>query len=136
MKHEFAPGQTGKLYALNADGTLLWDAIAEDGTSANSASVLDLNGDGVYEVAWTGREQGFTIFDGATGDVIFYEPLVYSITGSDHPIILDVDNDGQAEIVAASLRGPRVFGMGGAWASAHARCGTNRPTTSPTSTTT
>ncbi len=120
MKHEFAPGQTGKLYALNADGTLLWDAIAEDGSSANSASVLDLNGDGVYEVAWTGREQGFTIFDGATGDVIFYEPLVYSITGSDHPIILDVDNDGQAEIVAASLRGPRVFGMGSAWASSRA----------------
>ncbi|MEI2691379.1 MAG: transglutaminase domain-containing protein [Anaerolineae bacterium] len=115
MKHEFETGRTGKLYALNADGTLLWDAIAEDGTSANSASVLDLNGDGVYEVAWTGREQGFTIFDGATGEVIFYEPLVYSITGSDHPIIIDADNDGQAEIVAASLRGPRVFGMGSAW---------------------
>jgi transglutaminase-like putative cysteine protease/uncharacterized membrane protein len=115
MKHEFAPGRTGKLYALNADGTLLWEAIAEDGSSANSASVLDLNGDGIYEVAWTGREQGFTIFDGATGEVIFYEPLVYSITGSDHPIIIDADNDGQAEIVVASLRGPRVFGMGGAW---------------------
>ncbi|HNS01571.1 MAG TPA: transglutaminase domain-containing protein [Anaerolineae bacterium] len=115
MKHEYSPGHTGKLYALNADGTLLWEVIAEDGTSANSASVLDLNGDGIYEVAWTGREQGFTIFDGATGDVIFYEPLVYSITGSDHPIIIDADNDGQAEIVAASLKGPRVFGMGGAW---------------------
>lgn len=120
MKHEFAPGQTGKLYALNADGSLLWDVIAEDGTSANSASVLDLNGDGIYEVAWTGREQGFTIYNGADGSVLFYEPLVYSITGSDHPIILDVDNDGQAEIVAASLRGPRVFGMGAAWASSRA----------------
>ncbi len=115
MKHEFAPGQTGKLYALNADGSLLWDVIAEDGTSANSASVLDLNGDGIYEVAWTGREQGFTIYDGATGDVVFYEPAVFSITGSDHPIIIDADNDGQAEIVAASLSGVRVFGMGGAW---------------------
>ncbi|MCB0256271.1 MAG: hypothetical protein KDI55_21335, partial [Anaerolineae bacterium] len=115
MKYEYETGHTGKLYALNADGTLLWDAIAEDSTSANSASVLDLNGDGIYEVAWTGREQGFTIYDGATGDVVFYEPAVYSITGSDHPIIIDADNDGQAEIVAASLSGPRVFGMGGAW---------------------
>ena len=65
MRYEFETGRFGKIYALNADGTLLWDAIAEDSSSANNASVLDLDGDGVYEVAWNGKEQGFTIYNGA-----------------------------------------------------------------------
>ena len=108
----------GKLYALNADGTLLWDVIAEDSTSANSAAVLDLNGDDIYEVAWNGKEQGFTIFNGADGAVLFNEPEAFTISGSDYPIIVDVDGDDAAEIVAPTLRGPVVFGMDSIWADA------------------
>ncbi len=118
MKHEFETGRFGKLYALNADGSLLWSVIAEDSTSANNAAVMDLDGDGIYEVAWNGKEQGFTIFDGATGDVLFDEPLANSFTGTDYPLIADVDNDGQAEVVVAALRGLRVFGNGPLWTEA------------------
>ncbi|NUM43153.1 MAG: hypothetical protein HUU38_00490 [Anaerolineales bacterium] len=115
MRYEFETGRFGMLYALNADGSLLWDAIAEDSSSANNASVLDLDGDGIYEVAWNGKEQGFTIFSGLNGSILFNEPLVNSFTGTDYPLIVDVDNDGQAEIVSAALGGVRVFGFGAAW---------------------
>lgn len=115
MRHEFAPGRFGKLYALNADGSLLWAAVAEDSTSANNASVLDLDGDGIYEVAWNGRELGFTLFSGFDGSIVFNEPLANSFTGTDYPLIADVDNDGQAEVVVAALQGLRVFGNGAVW---------------------
>ncbi|MCA9979386.1 MAG: PKD domain-containing protein [Anaerolineales bacterium] len=105
----------GRLYALNADGTMLWEAPAYDSSSANIASVLDLNGDGVYEVAWNGKEQGFTLFNGADGSVLFNEPLALSVTGTDYPAIVDVDLDGYAEVIVPALRGIRVFGMDGAW---------------------
>jgi hypothetical protein len=115
MRYEFAPGRFGKLYALNANGSVLWSAIAEDSTSANNASVLDLNGDNIYEVAWNGKEQGFTIFNGLNGAVLFNEPLVNSFTGTDYPLFADTDGDGQAEVVVPALRGIRVFGNGAAW---------------------
>jgi uncharacterized membrane protein len=115
MRYEFEPGRFGKLYALNADGSLLWDAIAEDSSSANNAAALDLDGDGSYEVAWNGKEQGFTIFSGLDGSVIFNEPLVYSLTGTDYPLFVDVDNDGFAEVVSAALGGVRVFGLDNGW---------------------
>ena len=108
----------GRLYVLNADGSLLWEAPAYDSTSANSASVLDLDGDGVYEIAWNGKEQGFTIFNGADGAVIFNEPLALSHTATDYPAIVDVDNDGFAEILAPTLNGLVVFGNDHAWTAA------------------
>ncbi|MCI0577453.1 MAG: PKD domain-containing protein [Chloroflexi bacterium] len=109
---------TGRIYTLNADGSILWETAAYDSTSANASSVLDLNGDGIYEVAWNGKEDGFTIFNGADGSVLFNEPLVYSLTGTDYPLIADVDLDGYAEVVASALGGIRVFGYDGVWGEA------------------
>jgi uncharacterized membrane protein len=117
MKYDDGIGE-GRLYALNADGSILWWAAAYDSSSANNASTLDLDGDGIYEVAWNGKEQGFTIFSGLDGSVLFNEPEVHSRTGTDYPLIVDVDNDGHAEIIVASLGGLRVFGNGMAWGEA------------------
>ena len=108
----------GRLYAVNADGTVLWSEVAHDSSSANVASVLDLNGDGIFEVAWNGKEQGFTIYNGADGSILFNEPLVFSLTGSDYSLFADVDLDGYAEVVAAALGGVRVFGFDGGWGNA------------------
>ena len=119
MKHEFETGRFGMLYALNADGSILWEAIAEDSTSANSSAVLDLNGDGIYEVAWNGLEGGFSIFDGLDGSVIFHEPAIFTRSGTDYPIIVDVDNDDSAEIVIATqVDGVVVLGFDGGWGDA------------------
>ncbi|MBP6471172.1 MAG: VCBS repeat-containing protein [Chloroflexi bacterium] len=118
MRYEFAPGRFGMLYALNADGSLLWSVIAEDSSSANNAAALDLNGDGAYEVAWNGKEQGFTIYNGADGAVLFNEPLANSATGTDYPLFVDVDADGYAEVIVPTIRGIVVFGQDGVWGEA------------------
>lgn len=102
------------------DGSILWSAPAYDSSSANNASVLDLDGDGIYEVAWNGKEQGFTLFSGLDGSVLSNEPdpNIISLTGTDYPLIADVDGDGHAEVIAAALKGVRVFGYGTAWGDA------------------
>ncbi|MCA9933160.1 MAG: VCBS repeat-containing protein, partial [Anaerolineales bacterium] len=118
MRYEFESGRFGMIYALNPDGSVLWEAIAEDSSSANNASVLDLNGDGAYEVAWNGQEQGFTIYNGADGDVLFNEPLANSATGTDYPLFVDVDEDGYAEVIVPTIRGVVLFGQDGVWGEA------------------
>lgn len=73
MMHNDGTG-VGRLYALDTDGSILWERPAYDDTSANSQSVLDVNGDGVYEIAWNGAQYGFTIFNGADGEILFRNP--------------------------------------------------------------
>lgn len=106
----------GRIYTLNADGSLLWSAPAYDSTSANSTSVLDLDGDGVYEIAWNGKETGLTIFNGADGSMLYNEPLIYSHTATDYPAIADVDLDGYAEVVVPNLKGVAILGWDQVWA--------------------
>lgn len=109
----------GRLYAFNADGSILWSVTALDNSPIN-ASVFDLNGDGAYEVAYNGAGQGLTIYDGHNGDVLFNEPNVNVIsqTGTDYPVFADVDNDGFGELVVASWYGLRVFGYDEFWTEA------------------
>jgi len=108
----------GRLYALNADGSILWERPAYDDTSANSQSVLDLDGDGIYEIAWNGAQYGFTIFNGADGTILFNEPVADSLTATDYPIFADVDSDDYAEIIVPSNDGIVVFGLDGVWGNA------------------
>ena len=118
MRYEFETGRFGRLYALNADGSILWSAIAEDSSSANNTSLADVDGDGKKEVLWNGKQQGFTIFRGDDGAILFNEPLSNSQTGSDYPLYADVDGDGQGEVVVPAIGGIRVLGNGAAWVEA------------------
>lgn len=75
-----------------------WKRITEDDSSrVTSSSVFDFNGDGAAEVAY-GDECYFRIYDGATGGVYLALPSV-SRTILENPVVADVDNDGNAEIV-------------------------------------
>lgn len=75
-----------------------WKRITEDDSSrVTSSSVFDFNGDGAAEVAY-GDECYFRIYDGATGGVYLALPSV-SRTIIENPVVADVDNDGNAEIV-------------------------------------
>lgn len=82
-------------------GTLLWQNPTRDCSSAaTGSSVFDFNGDGKAEAVYSDEIQ-LRIYDGTTGNVLWQ---TCNTTGTliEYPVIADVDNDGQADIVVAS----------------------------------
>lgn len=78
-----------------------WMRLTEDNSSrATGSSVFDFNGDGAAEVIYN-DECYFRIYDGVTGSVLFKEHSP-SRTRTEYPVVADVDNDGNAEIVFAT----------------------------------
>lgn len=75
-----------------------WMRDTEDDSSrATSSSVFDFNGDGAAEVVYN-DECYFRIYDGASGQVHLALPSL-SRTLVENPVVADVDNDGNAEIL-------------------------------------
>ncbi len=78
-----------------------WQRVTEDDSSrVTSSTVFDFNGDGAAEVVYN-DECFFRIYDGRTSDGPLQEPSP-SRTRIENPVIADVDNDGNAEIVFPS----------------------------------
>ncbi|MEM6730217.1 MAG: FG-GAP-like repeat-containing protein, partial [Myxococcota bacterium] len=69
----------------------------DDSSELTGSSVFDFNGDGAAEVVYN-DECAFRIYDGLTGNPLFVEPSE-SRTRIEYPVVADVDNDGNAEIV-------------------------------------
>ena len=87
---------------FDTDGTQLWlQPTTDQSSGATGSSVFDFEGDGKWEVLY-GDELTFRIFDGATGDVIHEESGHSSWTLIEYPLVVDVDADGQAELVIPS----------------------------------
>ncbi len=85
---------------LDAD-TPAWIKPTVDCSSASTGStVFDFNGDGVSEVVY-GDQQEVRIYDGPTGNILF-EACNTTATLIENPVVADVDNDGQADIVAVA----------------------------------
>ena len=77
-----------------------WKRDSDDDSSrATSSSVFDFNGDGAAEVIYN-DECEFRVYDGVNGNV-FYSEVSRSRTGIENPVVADVDNDGNAEVVTA-----------------------------------
>jgi hypothetical protein len=86
-----------------ADNALvLWFKTTHDCSSAvTGSSVFDFNGDGKAEVIYS-DEYHLWMYDGPTGTNLI--PSTCNTTGTlwEYPLVADVDNDGQADIVVAS----------------------------------
>ena len=110
-------------------GTSLWHKKTHDCSSAvTGSSVFDFNGDGKAEILYS-DEYHLWMYDGPTGNNDI--PSTCNTTGTlwEYPLVADVDNDGQTEIVVASnayaitcpddgskQAGIRVFGSAnGSW---------------------
>jgi hypothetical protein len=77
-----------------------WQRDTEDDSSrVTSSSVFDFNGDGAAEVVYN-DECYFHIYDGTSGRVYLALPSL-SRTIDENPVVADLDNDGNAEIVFA-----------------------------------
>jgi hypothetical protein len=75
-----------------------WKRDTEDDSSrVTSSSVFDFNGDGAAEVVYN-DECYFRVYEGGTGLVYLQIPSL-SRTIIENPVVADVDNDGNAEII-------------------------------------
>ncbi|MGE0787707.1 MAG: FG-GAP-like repeat-containing protein [Sandaracinaceae bacterium] len=78
-----------------------WQRDSDDDSSAmTSSSVFDFNGDGSAEVLYN-DECDFRVYEGTTGEVLF-TAMSRSRTGIENPVVADVDNDGNAEVVTVA----------------------------------
>jgi hypothetical protein len=80
---------------------ILWQATVVDSSWAAGGTAFDFLGDGVAEAMYA-DEQYLRIYDGLTGQVLL-EQARGSATISEYPIVVDVDNDGSAEILVVSM---------------------------------
>lgn len=79
----------------------LWSMPTQDASSnMTGSSVFDFEGDGKAEVVYN-DELFLRVYNGADGSVLYEQPNT-SFTALEYPIIVDVDNDGAAEIVVGT----------------------------------
>lgn len=83
-----------------------WTRATQDQSSnATGSSVFDFQGDGAAEVVYA-DECYMRIYDGATGEVIL-EQESSSATIHEYPLVVDVDDDGNSEIIVVANDGDR-----------------------------
>ncbi|MBV7299148.1 putative Ig domain-containing protein [Enterovibrio paralichthyis] len=88
-------------FVFEDDGSVKWKKVTQDISSAKTGStVFDFDGDGKAEILYS-DELYFRVFDGITGDTLYELPNP-SATWVEYPVVADVDNDLQAEIVLVS----------------------------------
>lgn len=85
------------LYALKNDFTELWRNPTNDVSSVTCSSVFDFCGDGTADVVYRGQTK-LQILEGVNGTVK-WEDNCLSATHIENPLILDVDADGQTEVI-------------------------------------
>jgi hypothetical protein len=87
---------------IETDGTERWAQPVQDySSSVTGSSVFDFEGDGAAEVVYA-DEETLWVYDGATGAVEMAWATHSSGTLFEYPLVVDVDNDGAAEVVVAS----------------------------------
>jgi hypothetical protein len=86
-----------RLYALRNNFTPLWIKANNDASSVTCSSVFDFCGDGSADIVYRGQDF-LLVLEGATGQTKFSDECS-SATHIENPLILDVDADGQTEII-------------------------------------
>lgn len=78
-----------------------WSQVTQDQSSnATGSSVFDFQGDGAAEVIY-GDECFMRVYDGSTGQVLAEERMS-SATIHEYPLVVDVDDDGNSEILVVA----------------------------------
>ncbi len=103
------PRAGGTCVSGATDG-ILWSTGTQDlSSSVTGSSVFDFQGDGVAEVVYN-DECFLHIYDGETGEELLMEPIPNSSrTGFEYPTVVDVDGDGNSEIVVGANRDQAVI---------------------------
>ncbi len=95
---------------LETNGDLKWRVRTIDASSNRTgSSVFDFNGDGQVEVVYA-DEQNFYVFSGEDGTILLSIPNP-SATTFEYPVVVDIDNDGSAEVVFGANEGDSGNGV-------------------------
>jgi uncharacterized repeat protein (TIGR01451 family) len=92
-----------ELVALRSSLGTYWRKPVDDLGSVTGVSVFDLDGDGLPEVLYQ-DQSNFYILDGRTGATKYVQANI-SKTAMEYPVVADLDNDGQADILVPSNKG-------------------------------
>ena len=85
----------------NRDGTVRWKSgISDHSSHATGSTAFDFDGDGNIEIVY--RDELFLrIYRGSDGVLLAKIPVA-STTWAEEPVVVDVDNDGHADIIVSS----------------------------------
>ena len=101
------PPRSGGSCVTMGSGTdfILWRTATQDiSSSITGSSVFDFQGDGASEVIYN-DECFLHVYDGATGADVLAAPVNNSSrTAIEYPLVVDVDRDGNSEIVVPANR--------------------------------
>lgn len=103
-----SPPRTGG-GACSETNLIRWQTVTQDlSSSRTGSSVFDFQGDGAAEVIYN-DECFLHVYDGTTGADVLEEIFPNSSrTGSENPVVVDVDRDGNSEIVVPANRDQAV----------------------------
>jgi len=102
-----AGNDNGLLHVLHHDGTEM--ASFDTGDDIRGGiSVSDLNDDGSYEVLFTGYDDFLHVWDPILGQELQGWPIDLETNSLSEPATVDLDNDGDLEIVGANRNG-KIF---------------------------
>lgn len=104
-----------------ATGAMVWsNEISEFSSSRTGSSVFDFDGDGSAEIVYNDETTLYVYaYVGTSSAAVVWSTPNPTLTAHEYPVIADVDNDGNAEIVVGAndfgraglgVRGLRVFG--------------------------
>ncbi|MDA6070392.1 gliding motility-associated C-terminal domain-containing protein [Flavobacterium sp. AC] len=99
---EILIGYTNKIVAYNLQipGNVVWSLATTDSSGETGITSFDFNGDAIQELVYNDETQ-VRIIDGNTRTPVNLATFSSgTLTWMEHPVIADIDNDGQAEIIA------------------------------------
>ena len=99
------------LKPVNGVLTVLWRIDTNDFSGQTGTTVFDFNNDGANEVVYR-QETEIQILNGADGTILATAPCT-SGTRVEYPIVVDVDADGETEILCSCTNQLKSFGSGG-----------------------
>ncbi len=101
---EFVAAAASELVAFRWDGTRLWTQRVTDASGAAGVILYDFEMDGYPEIVYA-DEVSVRVFNGLDGSVKLTSTDHSSYTLFETPVVADVDNDGEVEIVMAHGQG-------------------------------
>ncbi|HWB78913.1 MAG TPA: hypothetical protein VG755_28320 [Nannocystaceae bacterium] len=96
---EIAMSSRDDYNVFEADGTVVWSAAVVDESGVAAGTAFDFLGDGIAEAMYADEFQMF-VYDELGASILAIERT--SLTGTEYPVVVDVDADGSAEIVVVS----------------------------------